>query len=419
MQERRRLSVACTLVAIGSILAAMVVSPAQAGRPTTTATASDVGATSLSPTSSDLPPQAAAIQTVVSAAASPRCSQTTNGRIACVKVERGRTDASAPRSPSTRRALPTPLWCKRSLYVTRTEACLIYTITYTTELIVNGVPELTGAATLDAFSFSYASVNQPTIGHQLQVSTAAGWGDALKATVSGTARAGRACRLSNAVFAPQPLLPLKTLHTGESFYRTTATRSGAVGRCQTAWTVTFTNPTYTTASTAPSYMDQMRCDNATGTNGFRKARVGCVVFGYTTPVAYSRKNTPNLASHVSRAQKSGLPGGNVKAPLTRTTVKKIIDKNRKLACGKAPKIKNKQCDEYPLATTRQGLSAGGKLRTFAKCRIKASTRLKGAKGASACMIPSRENNVQGAIMARFFYDWRILNGDKYIVQIVK
>jgi hypothetical protein len=186
----------------------------------------------------------------------------------------------------------------------------------------------------------------------------------------------------------------------------------------TTMDVTFVNAPYDNAGVAYP-MDEMRCDNATGANGFRKRRVGCVVGEYITGVGYSRKSYPALASHVSRAQKSGLPGATNAKPLTRTTDQKRIDKNRRLACGKAPKSKTKSCDEYPLASTMQGLAAGGKLRTFPKCLIKAKTGLKGAKGASACMIAKKQNSAQGALMAAFFYDWRVLSGDKFTVLVVK
>jgi hypothetical protein len=91
--------------------------------------------------------------------------------------------------------------------------------------------------------------------------------------------------------------------------------------------------------------------------------------------------------------------------------------NRKLACGDAPSISGKSCDEYPLASTYQGLAAGGERRTFPDCNINAPTNVTGPIGASACMITGSENNAQGGIMARFYYDNRVLEGDPYRVGI--
>jgi hypothetical protein len=90
--------------------------------------------------------------------------------------------------------------------------------------------------------------------------------------------------------------------------------------------------------------------------------------------------------------------------------------NRNLACGNAPSITGKSCDEYPLATSNQGLAAGGTLRTFDGCNINAP-RATGPTGASACMITASENNAQGGIMAAFNYDSRVLNGDPFLVLI--
>jgi hypothetical protein len=65
----------------------------------------------------------------------------------------------------------------------------------------------------------------------------------------------------------------------------------------------------------------------------RPARVGCVVYWYASAALYSQSQYPSLASHVSRAQGSGLPGGSFAAPLTRTTNQTTINTNRNRACG--------------------------------------------------------------------------------------
>jgi hypothetical protein len=126
---------------------------------------------------------------------------------------------------------------------------------------------------------------------------------------------------------------------------------------------------------------------------------------------------PSLASHVERAQASGLPGApnNDAVPMTRTTDQAFITANRNRACGDAPSIPGKNCDEFPLARTREGLSAGGTRRTFTGCNINGPANSTGPTGASACMITATENDAQGAVIAAFYYDWRVLNNDRYRV----
>ena len=50
--------------------------------------------------------------------------------------------------------------------------------------------------------------------------------------------------------------------------------------------------------------------------------------------------TPELADHVTKAQASGLP-----SRLTRTEDQTVIDSNRTKACGSAPSVPGKSCDE--------------------------------------------------------------------------
>jgi hypothetical protein len=348
---------------------------------------------------------------------SPTCAAPAAGRQVCVEITRPRPVATgATGDASTDDVLPIPLWCNNGgVWGTRTEACEVFGVTYTTQVIVNGVPTVTGQLSLNAWGYSYSSVNLSNWAHQFSIASYTGWGDALRASVSGSARGSGSCTLSSSSFPPQPATPFNTLRSGEAYFNTTATALGAIGYCTTTWDIVFTNVGYPSAGFSRS-LDEIRCDNATGANGFRAARVGCVVYWYASAAYYSQSRYPSLASHVSRAQGSGLPGSSFAAPLYRTTNQTIIDTNRNRACGSAPSIPGKSCDEYPLASTYQGLWAGGTLRTFDGCNINAP-RATGPTGASACMITATENSAQGGIMAAFNYDWRVLDGDPFRVLI--
>jgi len=349
--------------------------------------------------------------------ASPVCTAPAKGSYSCVQVNPAGSGTSrvAGRS-STQDIVPYPEWCQfNAIYGTRTQACEIFGIIYTTIEIVNGVPRVTGELSLDAISYTYSSASLSNWGHQIGVYSWAGWGAALGARVSGSARGSGSCVPSGSSFPSQPATPFLTLRNGESYFTTTATAVGAIGFCETTWDLVFTTAGYPPAGLSTS-LNEIRCDNATGANGFRPRRVGCVVPWYASPAFYSQSSYPSLASHVARAQASGLPGNSFAAPLTRTTNQATIDTNRSRACGDAPSLPGLSCDEYPLASSNQGLAAGGTRRTFDGCNINAP-RATGPTGASACMITASENSAQGAIMAAFNYDERVLNGDPFRVLV--
>jgi hypothetical protein len=358
-------------------------------------------------------------------AASPRltapgCVVPMSGRYACVDVAPADKGAgqrlqanlgTVGQSPNA--IIPTPQWCSSTTITgLRTAACVTWQITYTTYVVTNGVTQVTGVLLLDAYSYTYTAVGLPNFNHQIQLASTSGWGDALKASLNGAGRASGACTLTATSFPLQPATPFRVMRSGEAGFNTTATAAGAIGRCATTWDVNFITPGYTDGHITHT-LNEVRCDNAVGANLQRPRRVGCVIAWYASTAWYDRGAYPSLASHVERAQASGLPGGpnNAQVPLTRTTNTTIINNNRNRACGDAPSIAGKSCDEYPLASTHQGLNAGGTRRTFSGCSINAPTNVTGPSGASACMITASENNAQGALMAAFYYDWRVLNDD--------
>ncbi|MET9852134.1 hypothetical protein ABZY57_04145 [Streptomyces sp. NPDC006450] len=134
-------------------------------------------------------------------------------------------------------------------------------------------------------------------------------------------------------------------------------------------------------------------------------------------MVYSKAAAPELASHITRAQNSGLPGATV--PLTHTTSGTVYDKNRSMACPtKETRPAGKSCDEYPLASTHQGLAiGGGERRTFPGCSIPGVPSGTGAKGVSACMISVEDQRYQGGVTSKFYQRQRVLNADPFLVRI--
>ncbi|MFD4880252.1 hypothetical protein ACFWOB_43780 [Streptomyces sp. NPDC058420] len=269
---------------------------------------------------------------------------------------------------------------------------------------------VTGQANMIVINYSYGNTGQGTFAHQIDVSAYNGWGDALNASISGQATMSGDCTRESASFPAKPLKPLNSWRLGESFFNTTATAAGAEGTCATYWYLTFTNGTYPNA--VEKYeINEFRCDNNTG----GRPTVGCVVWWYASALTYSKAVTPNLVRHVKLAQGSGLPGATFDAPLRRTTNPLVTAANRDRACDDAPSIQDMSCDEYPIATSKNGLSAGGTRRSFDGCSLPDIPSGTGAKGASICMIPALENSSQGGSNTQFFRAERMLGEDPFRV----
>ncbi|MGI5260881.1 hypothetical protein [Streptomyces angustmyceticus] len=245
-----------------------------------------------------------------------------------------------------------PQWCMNArgqILGKREEVCWISGLNYQTFRMVNGRRQVTGSADMNVINYSYSDSGMPRWGYQIEVSAYRGWGDALKASISGKATKNGACKVHKSTFPSKKLAPLSSWKLGESFFDTTATRAGAIGRCATTWTLSVTNATYGTSKSSVT-LNEFRCDNATG----GRPTVGCVVPWYASPLIYSKSRAPQLASHITRAQRSGLPGATFKSPLTRTTNAATMKRNRDLACPSGEsRPQGKSCDEYPWPRRRR------------------------------------------------------------------
>ncbi|MFF5257163.1 hypothetical protein ACFY4K_34810 [Streptomyces leeuwenhoekii] len=307
-----------------------------------------------------------------------------------------------------------PQWCEKSTGTplgNRTQVCQVNAGIYTTYKRVDGVTTVSGQANLLFINYSYGNTGIGRIAHQIEVSAYSGWGEALKASISGKATASDQCTVESSSFPSKPIAPLNSWRVGESFFDTTATNVGDIGRCATTWTISLLNSGQ--APVNASYrLDDFRCDNAT--NG--RAGVGCVVSWFPSLLTYSQAKTPNLVRHVTLAQASGLPGATFDAPLERATSPIVSVQNRTLACGDAPSITGKSCDEYPFASSNNGLYRnGGTRRTFTDCDLPNIPSGTGSKGVSVCMIPETEQNIQGGTNTQFYRAERVLDKDPFRV----
>jgi hypothetical protein len=91
----------------------------------------------------------------------------------------------------------------------------------------------------------------------------------------------------------------------------------------------------------------------------------CVFPSFTPTFALSLKDflVAAVARHVADAQQAlaGHPGRRADgSPLHRTTDATLIAANRAKACPRSlPRPSGHSCDEYPMASTREGASSGG------------------------------------------------------------
>lgn len=366
------------------------------------------------------PADSAAADLKAASALPVSCSETTTDGVGlCVQESAPPDDRSAHVSASraaAAAAVDPPQWCEDSnntIIGNRTAVCRVSGLLYWTYETVNGQQRTTGEAHMIVINYSYGNTGMGRFAHQIELSAYKGWGVALNASVSGNAYQSKDCTLESSSFPAKPLLPLNSWRAGESFFDTTATAAGAMGSCTTTWNLTFRLPGLTPAMTQYSF-DEFRCDN--NTRG--RAVVGCVIPWYASALTYSGSVIPNIVRHVRLAQNSGLPGASFAAPLKRTTNDRITFLNRSRACGDAPSIQDMTCDEYPVATSGNGLANGGTRRTFDGCQMDHVPSGTGSAGASVCMVPGTENNSQSGTNTQFYRAERMLDGDPFRVLLI-
>ncbi|MFB7853286.1 NucA/NucB deoxyribonuclease domain-containing protein [Streptomyces sp. NPDC056053] len=159
---------------------------------------------------------------------------------------------------------------------------------------------------------------------------------------------------------------------------------------------TVTVPGAVPDNSAPVTMRGVRCDNVK-----YLGKPGCVYSSWLPSFALSRKDkaVKEAAKHVYDAQRKvkGKPG--LSKPLHRLTGKSKIDKNRAVVCKKKyTRPKGKSCDEYPMASTREGGKEESK------------------KLSSHRMINAKQNSKAGTRLNQFYGNNRIMEGDGFFVK---
>ena len=240
---------------------------------------------------------------------------------------------------------------------------------------------------------------------------------------AGCSELSPSCSLVVSSFPPQPVEP-GSYALGQAAFSTTISDPGSTGTASTVFAYIFAGPDWLPIPVVADPPAPVRCDKALPNN----STIGCVYPNVTPVQQYSLDGEfPELARHISDAQKSGLPGGYPDGPaLTRLTNADLQDRNRNQACrpaanGGYPRPPTKSCDEYPMASTYQGAYVSnpanpGPVRTFDWCDIEAP-RGTGPTGYSVCMIDARQNSVGGSDLNETYLNNRIIDGDEFYVQI--
>jgi hypothetical protein len=386
------------------------------------------------------PASPGAVPSALPAGPAAGCTTSGNGaRQACLTVVPSAptpaANASAPATQSSRAATAAlapvnpPVACSNAAQldgqfwgITRLDGCRTTGLIYETFTVSGtGVRTKTGEVKMNLLRYLFGSYDIGAIGYQMMVLPYSGFGPALSASISGTASAASGCFLqtSTASFPAQALSPFDLRYrTGQSFYDTTATAPGSIATCSSQWNLTITNPGFPNVLLGPYNEAQFRCDNATS----GRASAGCVLGWFPDFLIYTAAATPGLASHVNQAQLSGLPGRSGGTPLHRTTNVATQNTNRSRACSGAPSIAGKSCDEYPVATSREGLASlpaatwQNFRRTFSGCSFNLPAQT-GPTGASSCMIAVGDQNSQGGTNNGFYTSKRVLDGDPFFISV--
>lgn len=141
-----------------------------------------------------------------------------------------------------------------------------------------------------------------------------------------------------------------------------------------------------------------RCDDT-----IKGIGAGCVFPEYV-PTLTEMQRLPGIAANIRRIQQGSPSHLGNKAlggvALTRTTSATLEQANRRTACPRSrPRPSGQSCDEYPFAKTREGASRSP------------------AADWGWAWVPVGEQNSQGGLVSGFFKAQRVLDGDKFWVEV--
>jgi hypothetical protein len=262
--------------------------------------------------------------------------------------------------------------------------------------------------------------------HVLTYRASFAWGATAGVTITIRPDCGTACRFISGAGRTASALPSSTPVGGNATFATTYAGLNQVWRASSAWTSWFTTPNTQPTQTPPTTLTapEFRCDDTLGPS----TSVGCVYPNVQPVHEIGRLRYPKYARHIELAISH-----DVGSVLTRTTDPVRVAANAAIACpeGSAyPRPAGQSCDEYPFRSTREGAASQSFGRTFLiinwqtgdppfVCSVPWLPRRLGERGGySVCMVPIAENSGGGTDLGLFYYDNRIIDGDRFEVRIV-
>ncbi|MCS4255979.1 hypothetical protein M2405_004282 [Rhodococcus erythropolis] len=168
----------------------------------------------------------------------------------------------------------------------------------------------------------------------------------------------------------------------------------------------------------------IRCDQA-----LTAGQIGCI-FPAEIPLLpyYDPYRLGQLAGHIAAAQASGIPGDyEADLPLHKGT-REAETENRDNACKTNPRVpsvrSDRDCDEYPFASAREGAASGGTERTFQGCglplvaqNLPNGSPITGPRY-SICLINPSHNRSGGGDARWFYHHNRVLMDDPFYVDVM-
>jgi hypothetical protein len=318
-------------------------------------------------------------------AAAPACTMAGAGKVLC-------TSAAPTRVAAPQITLASISCIANKVHRNRHESCGVFGVKITLFQVPSGKVLGTAnvsvayAATLSASSRSW---NMPMAIEMTSASPALRLG-----TVAVTAIACFGGCIGPAIWAPALRVGVVDRHT----FVIRAPGSATITTTQTP-EIIFTHPAAQNgAPISFRNLGPARCDSVAF-----KGTSGCVFSDVIAEYVLHKtgQNVNAVAAHIQTAQRTkphhfGLMGH---SPLTRSTSASVQNANRRRACGGVHPPKGMQCDEYPFAATNQGAAF-----------FPADN--------STFLVPSAQNQAEGARRVNMYRTERVINGDKYWVIIL-
>ncbi|MFP3968677.1 hypothetical protein SMC26_40715 [Actinomadura fulvescens] len=300
----------------------------------------------------------------------------------------------------------------------RDYTCGIFDLRVSFWRTVNNVWTQVGWIDFAAVDGIAVSTINPNFAMQQQIDSYAYWGEVAGAMVQGAFNCTGVCRLQTSNYPSQPMT-LENVPLGTANIASTATAVGAVGNANPSITIRFSKPGYTPSLPYTYGAPEVRCDNDLPGASYRP---GCANSWYESSMKYGMSGPyPQLAKHLKDAQDSGLPGFRGSGTFLNRITGTDVQRNRDRACPTGefpyPRPDGKSCDEYPMASTKQGaMTANPDIpprdlrRTFTWCDMPDTVPVNqtGRRGYSICMIDETQNSNGGVALEDFYITYRIL-----------